>query len=63
MTAFGFILPAANCAGLKVLASRRVPHHDLFVITGGDNGAIDLLGKTPDLTIGVRVHDVRIVLS
>ena len=42
-------------------AGNWVPEHDLVVITGGDDVTVDVLGKTPDLTIGVRAHDVLLV--
>ena len=46
-----------DLGGLHVLAVLRVPEHDLVVVTGGHDSAIGHLVKTPDLTIGVGVHD------
>ena len=43
-----------------MFAALRVPEHDLVVITGGGDFAVGAYRKTPDLTIIVRVHDVRL---
>jgi len=43
-----------------MLAVVWVPEHHLVVVTGGDNGAIGALVETPDLTVGVRLHDVGV---
>jgi len=57
-TATSGLLPAVgDLHGLSVGARDRVPEHDLVVIGGSDDGAVSLLGETPDLTVGVRAHD------
>jgi len=38
-----------------------IPHHNLVVITRGNNATVWHLGKTPDLAVGVRAHDVGLV--
>ena len=53
----GLLLAVGDLHGLGVGARDRVPEHDLVVIGGGDDGAVSLLGETPDLTVGVRAHD------
>lgn len=47
--------------GLLMGAGDGVPDHDLVVIARGDNAAIWLLVEAPDLTVGVRAHDVLAV--
>ena len=41
-----------------MLAGNRVPAHDLVVVAGRHERAVWELGKTPDLAVGVRAHDV-----
>ena len=55
--ASGFLSTVGDLDGLDVLAVGGVPEHDLVVVSGGDDGAIGALGKTPDLTFVVRHHD------
>lgn len=55
------LLAVGDLAGALKPALRGVPHHDLVVVAGGHNAAVGHLGKTPDLAVGVRAHDVGLV--
>ena len=61
-SASGFLPAVGDLDGLHVAACRWVPEHDLVVITGGHDLAIAAVSKTPDLTFGVRLHDVDLGL-
>ena len=54
----GLLSAVGDLDGLLVRAGGWVPEHDLVVVTRGHDLAIAAVGKTPDLTIGVRLHDV-----
>ena len=59
----GLLTAVGDLHRLHKGAGCGIPHHDLVVITGGDDLTASSAGKTPDLTIGVGGHDGLLVAA
>ena len=60
LTSLRLLSSVGDLGDLAAGAGVRVPGHDLVIITRGVDSASGILSETPDLTIGVRLHDVSL---